>query len=362
MPSPAAVLLQTALREAQSCVGKCQDNWKIGFAVLLFAEAVVFGLIIYALKRYTSSSSGKFSYIFHLGHALSGGVFFSAGVLHILPEAIALINGEHGEEGHGEEEHAEEERRWLTLRQEEEDEHDEDGHDEDEHHDEESHDEESHSEGFPWAFLILMLSFYALFFLEKIALPKLLAPKSVKTDEETGQLTPDSTADKEESDMPVETKGFKSPEFITGLVEILGISAHSLFESIALGLSGSFTTVLNIFIATAAHRWATASALGFKLLKSLNFLPFLVLLLLFSAIAPIGIGIGAALGNLSQAVQGVLFSISAGTFIYIGVYEVMAEEFAVHQKWHMTKFLMTMLGASIIIVVTVILNVLDIHG
>lgn len=370
--------------EESSCEGSCVTKWKVIFAVILFIEGVFFGHIVYLIRRFRSNkqteSTTRFNTILSFGNALAAGVFLSTGFLHILPEAIELFSGEHahGEEGHGEEGHGEEDGEEEGIPAAERNE--EEGHDEDGPHEEgeESHsnsleegheDEEEEGASFPTVFAIVVAAFYFFFFLEKILLPKIFgkavthnhvgdehdseeAPEQAPTDVE-GEKLLDGTA----SDI-----GFVSTPFVLGLLTILGISAHSFIESMALGVSNSFTTALNIFIATASHRWATALAITFPLVRNLRYIPFLVLLLIFSAMIPLGVGIGAALSSISSTAQGVLFAISVGTFLYMGAYELMGDAFAGQRKWQFAKFITMLGGAGIIYIITGILTALDIHG
>lgn len=261
------------------------------------------------------------------------------------------LNGEH-EEGR-DDEVREDEDEGLLLRQEE------DGHDDD-------HDD-SHGDGrFPWSFFVVLLSFYALFFIERIFIPKIMARTGSKSDTsakeeklENGEEETDFLLD---HSMERPTEGFTSSAFLIGLVQVLGLTVHSAIESIVLGLSPRFSVVLNIFIATLSHRWATSMALAIKLVQQLNYLPFLVLFVIFSLAVPAGVGIGIALTSLSLITQGVLFSISAGTFIYIGAYENMVEEFVLHKPWMFRKFIVMLAGAAIICVITAILVAKDVHG
>eukprot|EP00177_Eucheuma_denticulatum_P000646 GFKZ01001160.1.p1 GENE.GFKZ01001160.1~~GFKZ01001160.1.p1 ORF type:complete len:352 (+),score=52.37 GFKZ01001160.1:167-1222(+) len=340
----------------QDCEDGCITRWKIGFAAILLVEGLLFGHLVYLLRL----TGKRFNYIIEFGHALSAGVFLSVGLLHVLPEAVELFEGGHGhgeEEGeHSDEDGDEAERMAMRL----------DGQvvvrDEEGEEGEEGEEEEGLG-ALVWTFLVVMITFYGLFLLEQILVPKVLTSRSAKeiADKQSDDVE-DGALESGEISEPHELGGFRSRAFATGLIEILGLSAHSLFESMALGLSDEFDTVLNIFIATAAHRWATAAAIAFKLITEVKYLAFLVLLVIFSAMVPLGIGIGAGLSGLSDTVQGVLFAISAGTFIYLGAYESMAEAFAPGKTLIFRKFLATLLGAGIIVVVTVVLKVLDIHG
>ena len=333
--------------DGDSCNGSCLTRWKVGFAVILLFEGLLFGHAAYFVKRLTAARAFRMS--MHFGNALSAGVFFAAGMLHVFPEAMELLGGDESSEIH---------------------------HDERQESDEEPHEEEGHgghSAGFPWAALVLMLSFYFLFFLEQILIPKLsrsrpahedqagLKSSPIDRDVEENELA--SMKEEElENEKELASVGIKSREFVHGLIQILGVSAHSLFESMALGLSQEFDTVLNIFIATVSHRWATSLALSFKLSRSLSYWAIIVLFIVFSGMVPLGVSIGAALSQLSDKAQGVLFAISASTFIYIGVYESMAEEFMQHEKWHGRKFIATLCGAGLIVATTAFLVGFDVHG
>lgn len=336
--------LKTTVR--QLCEGDCLRNWKIGFAAILLFEGLLFPHFVYVVKRATVTSNRRFNMAFHLGNAVSAGVFLAAGLLHVLPEAVSLMSGEgHGDE-HADEHSGESAAAHFIVRQ-------------------KTAEAEEHS-SFPWAFLIAALSFYLIFFIEQILLPKILPSghKHGSVEEARKEVSAGNSDDLEiaEEAVPVTNQSILSRAFVQGLVEVVGLSAHSFFESMALGLSSSLESVLNIFIATAAHRWATSMALAFKLVKQLNYVPFLLLIILFSAAVPIGIGVGAALTSLPERLQGVLFSISAGTFIYIGVFELMADEFVSHQEWKLRKFLCTCAGAGVIIIITAVLTAAGVHG
>eukprot|EP00178_Gracilaria_changii_P013643 TRINITY_DN384_c0_g1_i5.p1 TRINITY_DN384_c0_g1~~TRINITY_DN384_c0_g1_i5.p1 ORF type:complete len:367 (+),score=46.25 TRINITY_DN384_c0_g1_i5:817-1917(+) len=337
------------------CEGGCLTAWKVGFSAILLAEGLLFAHIVFFVRKFTDGP--KLSLALRIGNAFSAGIFLAAGLLHIFPEAVELLAGE-GHGGHGG--HA----RMLgtvvrvlsNLVSEEDELHD------DHHGEGEEHEEEGHEGEFPWAYLITGIAFYLLFFVEQILFPKLFPTLGSHSH---SVETKDVEEDVEKSDNAQQEGrkgGFTSRAFIQGLLDVVGISLHSLFESMALGVSDSFDVMLNIFIAVVTHRWATATALSFKLIRDLRYLPFLVLMTLFSSAVPIGVAIGAGLSSLSATVQGVLFSVSAGTFLYIGAFELMAEEYVEHGEWKVRKFLFTILGAGIITVITVILSATGVHG
>lgn len=362
------VATTTIIRNAEEslCTGSCLRNWKIIFCVLLFVEGLVFGHVVFLVRRLTSKSRRTFDIAAHFGHALSAGVFFAAGLLHILPEAVAFLSIEHGDDHEGEEEH--EDHQLSEF---------EDDHPEGENS---SH---GHSASFPWAFFVVMLGFYFFFFIEKILLPKLFGDSfhvhSMRESPGMADMDPSFASGAEESStgkdrtvsptddtmkpnvIPKLESRFLSIGFLVATLQILGLSAHSLFESMALGLSSDFPIMLNVFIATASHRWVTSIAIAFTIASKLEYFPFLVVFVLFSAMVPIGIGIGAALTEVSSQVRGVLFALSAATFLYIGVFETMADEFVVHREMLARKFLATLAGATLITVITAILIATGTH-
>lgn len=279
----------------------------------------------------------------------------------MLPEAIELFGAEH-----------EEEARFImhnAVRQ------------------EEDHEESGHG-GFPWVFFAVLVTFYALFFLERVLIPKVAAHSEAKNGGKKkangvpadGALSDTDRSEITEMQVPEQflevvseesepcaicdeaaAAGFRSALFAKGLVEILGLSAHSLFESLALGLADDFSTVLHVFIATVSHRWATSTAVAFKMCNGLRYGPFLVLLGLFSAMVPLGIGVGAGLEGLGERVRGVLFAISAGSFLYVGAFDGVAEEFAVKGGVG-RKFAAMIGGAGVIVGITGILVATGVHG
>lgn len=368
-------IIHSAEDEESFCARSCLRNWKIIFSVLLFVEGLVFGHGVFLVRRLTSKSQRTFDIVSHFCQALSAGVFFAAGMLHIFPEALAFLPLKHG--GHGEEEeHGDHQLSAF------EDEHSEGEHSEGEHAEGE-HSESGNVLSFPWVFFIIMVGFYFFFFVEKILLPKLFGdsfhahsmqetPGESKMDSglafgaeesitgEDGTTSPTDDIKKPAGARERESR-FLSTTFFIALVQILGISAHSLFESMALGLSTEFSIMLNVFIATASHRWVTSFAIANTITANLEYFPFLVVFVVFSAMVPIGVGIGAALTHLSLQVRGVLFALSGATFIYIGAYETMADEFVIHREMLGRKFLATIAGVTLITIITVILIATGTH-
>jgi len=377
----------------------CRRNWKMAFAAVLFFEGVFGGLVPFGLKYLP-----RFDVALHMANAFSGGIFFATGMLHVLPEALALAAG-HAHEGEPHDEHA--------------------GADGEE------------EEGFPTVYALAMASFFVILFVEHIVLRKyshahghaaladVVAEKNMEElaaiegvgakggsrdswDHVDGAGSPDAL----DAELAAETRhvagtlggrhpidvaglvgaargrgrascaasasdasfaarrqalaaaneGFFSANLFRALLAIVAVSLHSLFESLSLGLASDFASALNIFIAIACHKWATSIALGVKCEKEqLRLGQYLSLILLFAAVTPATVGVGMALTGVSTPVRGVLFALSAGIFLFIGAFEVPAEEFMVHGRWLWGKFFAYGAGAAVITGITAVLIATGIH-
>lgn len=111
------------------------------------------------------------------------------------------------------------------------------------------------------------------------------------------------------------------------------LSVHSILAGAALGTENTITGSAVIFLAIFAHKGAAGFALvtdfrrgGLPQRESLR------VLLIFSAMTPLGILLGAGLDHLfeeryGRLIEGIFDSLAAGTFIYIATLEIIGEEF-----------------------------------
>lgn len=119
----------------------------------------------------------------------------------------------------------------------------------------------------------------------------------------------------------------------------------------ALGSIKDITFFLNFFLAIMLHKWAESLSLAIAF-KNNNFDKKMAhaYILVFSFLAPIGIICGWILSYISIKLAAAFFSISAGTFLYITLMEVLPNEFEIEEeqrhKW--IKFLLFLIGISII--------------
>ena len=104
---------------------------------------------------------------------------------------------------------------------------------------------------------------------------------------------------------------------------------HGIFEGIALGVLNHSDEVIMLFIAIIAHKWAESFALGISFYKAkIDTNIFLKMLVIFSFFTPVGILIGMYFSKSGFLIEGIMLSISSGTFIYVSTSEVIVEEFS----------------------------------
>ncbi|KMQ90809.1 zinc transporter zip3 [Lasius niger] len=129
---------------------------------------------------------------------------------------------------------------------------------------------------------------------------------------ENGQMTPSCVSNGHthtgHSHLPVITNA--DDDFVIsslrGLLIVLGLSVHELFEGLAIGLESSADHVWYMFLAVASHKFVIAFCIGVELLATRT-RPYLSVIYTctFAVVSPIGIGIGMALvGGGSAAASG----------------------------------------------------------
>lgn len=124
-------------------------------------------------------------------------------------------------------------------------------------------------------------------------------------------------------------------------VLMIGLSVHSIFEGLAVGLAPTLSATLTLVIAIVVHKGAAAAALGISLVKTypedLTLCRWLIFT--FSVATPLGVIMGIFLGQ--SDVLGVIFnSLTCGTFVYIACSEIIVEEFTVPgtRGWKLLAF------------------------
>ncbi|KAI4495217.1 hypothetical protein M0804_001418 [Polistes exclamans] len=118
---------------------------------------------------------------------------------------------------------------------------------------------------------------------------------------------------------------------LRGLLIVLGLSVHELFEGLAIGLESSASYVWYMFAAVAAHKFVIAFCIGVELTaaKTRRYLS-IIYVCTFAIVSPLGIGIGMILvGGESAAASGplavILQGLASGTLLYVVFFEILQE-------------------------------------
>ncbi|XP_077177483.1 zinc transporter ZIP1 [Paroedura picta] len=146
---------------------------------------------------------------------------------------------------------------------------------------------------------------------------------------------------------------FNAHSAIRCFVLLLGLSLHSIFEGLAVGLQEGSAQALEICLALLIHKGAIAFSLSFKLLQSrLRVRAVAGCLILFSIMSPLGIGLGVALTESPVAVlhglsRSVLEGLAAGTFVYITFLEILPHELSSSEQ-RILKVIVLLAGFALV--------------
>eukprot|EP00903_Cladosiphon_okamuranus_P006948 g6762.t1 len=130
------------------------------------------------------------------------------------------------------------------------------------------------------------------------------------------------------------------PSGRSAIILLLALGVHALMETMALGLSSNKLSAGLLAMSIGLHQPAESLALLVSFLKSgLTERQIVKYLSIFSCLGPVGVSIGIAISEFAGVLaDATLVAMAAGTFIYVGATEVIAEEFeSPHDKWK--KFL-----------------------
>ena len=118
---------------------------------------------------------------------------------------------------------------------------------------------------------------------------------------------------------------------LQSIVMIVALSTHSLFEGLAVGLQTEMEKLVQLYIGIITHEVLVAFAVGVNLAQQRASLSTIVkLLLLFSIVIPLGIGLGMAIEMFDslaeEAVSAVLQGLATGTFLYVVFIDIVPAE------------------------------------
>lgn len=119
---------------------------------------------------------------------------------------------------------------------------------------------------------------------------------------------------------------------LRSLLLSIALSLHSVFEGLAIGLQTNVEEVLQVFAAVILHKCVIAFSLSLNLVQSnLRTIVIVQLTLIFCLAAPVGLGLGMGVMELSNSLEatilsGILQGLACGTFLYVTFFEVLPHE------------------------------------
>lgn len=120
---------------------------------------------------------------------------------------------------------------------------------------------------------------------------------------------------------------------VQGLLTVLALSFHAIFEGLAVGLEPSISSVVYLAAAIATHKLVISFCVGMELyVAGASTRTTLGYLSVFSMVTPIGIAVGLALGHFKNDSENlgptptILQGMAAGTLLYVVFFEVLARE------------------------------------
>ncbi|XVF05480.1 hypothetical protein REPUB_Repub05bG0175700 [Reevesia pubescens] len=146
---------------------------------------------------------------------------------------------------------------------------------------------------------------------------------------------------------------------------ILALCFHSVFEGIAIGVSGTKAEAWRNLWTISLHKIFAAIAMGIALLRMLPKRPFLLTCaysFAFAVSSPIGVGIGIAIdattqGHVADWIYAISMGLACGVFIYVAINRLIAKGFKPQARCYFDtpsfKFLAVLLGVAVIAVVMI---------
>uniref|UniRef100_T1GAW1 Zinc/iron permease n=1 Tax=Megaselia scalaris TaxID=36166 RepID=T1GAW1_MEGSC len=119
---------------------------------------------------------------------------------------------------------------------------------------------------------------------------------------------------------------------LRGLLVVLALSIHELFEGLAVGLEPSSSKVWLMFGSVSAHKLVLAFCVGVELIvtKTRTWLA-MVYVLTFAIVSPLGIGIGILISNHDNSSataipSAILQGLATGTLLYVVFFEILSKD------------------------------------
>ncbi|KAF5290273.1 hypothetical protein FQR65_LT11606 [Abscondita terminalis] len=144
---------------------------------------------------------------------------------------------------------------------------------------------------------------------------------------------------------------------LRGLLVVLALSVHELFEGLAVGLESSSTNVWYMFAAVSVHKFVIAFCIGVELVTTkTKFVLNVIYVFIFSVVSPLGIGIGIAITVEKQEstalVSVILQGLASGTLIYVVFFEILQKD----KSSGLKRYLAVLAGFLVMLLLTVFNN------
>ncbi|KAJ8915830.1 hypothetical protein NQ315_004643 [Exocentrus adspersus] len=153
---------------------------------------------------------------------------------------------------------------------------------------------------------------------------------------------------------PTESTTLKT---IRGLLIVLALSVHELFEGLAVGLESGAGTVWYMFGAVSAHKFVIAFCIGVELVTTTKTKLVIIYVFTFAVVSPLGIGIGIIVSNVedsSTAVSSVILQgLASGTLLYVVFFEILQSD----KKSGLKQYFSIFIGFGIMFTITTLLSV-----
>ncbi|CAH2094442.1 unnamed protein product [Euphydryas editha] len=137
---------------------------------------------------------------------------------------------------------------------------------------------------------------------------------------------------------------------LRGLLIVLALSIHELFEGLAVGLESSSRSVWYMFGAVSAHKYIIAFCIGVELLAAgtKRWLS-IVYIFTFSFVSALGIGVGILLVGGAGATEAGIYSVilqglACGTLVYVVFFEVWRQD-----RTGLIQFVCSLLGFTLMV-------------
>lgn len=118
---------------------------------------------------------------------------------------------------------------------------------------------------------------------------------------------------------------------IRGLLIVLALSVHELFEGLAVGLEQTPANVWYLFASVAAHKVVIAFCIGIELIVHQTQRWLVVLyVFIYAIVSPLGIGVGIWLSNFDDSdgfvvASVILQGLASGTLLYVIFFEILSK-------------------------------------